>query len=116
VSAENNVIKVVGQGGLLDEESSMMLDVVTDAPVSVDQSSSADADDANGKKKKRLLKKAPDAPKRFKSAYICFVMENMERVKNEIPPETKVRKPRSFNSSMSGLSLKVRTMLLCHTG
>lgn len=41
-------------------------------------------------RKRRLLKKAPDAPKRFKSAYICFVTEKMEDVKKELPPDKKV--------------------------
>jgi hypothetical protein len=35
------------------------------------------------KNKKRLLKKAPDAPKRFKSAYICYVMKMIEEIKGE---------------------------------
>lgn len=33
-------------------------------------------------KKRRVMKKAPDAPKRFKSAYICFIGERMEMEKN----------------------------------
>mmetsp|Transcript_9700 Transcript_9700/g.9484 ORF Transcript_9700/g.9484 Transcript_9700/m.9484 type:complete len:797 (+) Transcript_9700:326-2716(+) len=33
--------------------------------------------------KKRLLKKAPDAPKRFKSAYICYVTKKMDEIKEE---------------------------------
>ena len=37
-----------------------------------------------------MLKKAPNAPKRFKSAYICFVTEKMEEVKNTLPSEMKV--------------------------
>ena len=41
-------------------------------------------------RKRRLLKKAPDAPKRFKSAYICFVMEKMDDVKKTLPQEIKV--------------------------
>ncbi len=43
-----------------------------------------------GSRKRRLLKKAPTAPKRFKSAYICFVTEKMESVKQGLPPDTKV--------------------------
>lgn len=35
-----------------------------------------------GKNKKRLLKRAPAAPKRFKSAYICYVMDKIEEVKS----------------------------------
>jgi hypothetical protein len=42
-------------------------------------------------RKKRLLKKAPDAPKRFKSAYICFVTDKMETVKKQLEADTKVR-------------------------
>ena len=33
---------------------------------------------------------APDAPKRFKSAYICFVMERMDGVKEELDKDVKV--------------------------
>eukprot|EP01031_Cornospumella_fuschlensis_P027083 gene27083-32722_t len=40
-------------------------------------------------RKRRLLKKAPNAPKRFKSAYICFVTEKMEDVKKDLPPDKK---------------------------
>lgn len=41
-------------------------------------------------RKKRLLKKAPNAPRRFKSAYICFVMEKMDDVRKSFPDDTKV--------------------------
>ena len=34
-------------------------------------------------KKRKLMKKAPDAPKRFKSAYICFIGERMELEKSK---------------------------------
>ena len=42
-----------------------------------------DKEDSNSghshrEKKRKLWKKAPDAPKRFKSAYICFIRERME--------------------------------------
>jgi hypothetical protein len=47
---------------------------------------------SNGRKR-RLLKKAPDAPKRFKSAYICFVMDKMEEVKKSSSPDAKVLLP-----------------------
>jgi hypothetical protein len=43
-----------------------------------------------GSKKRKALKKAPDAPKRFKSAYICFVMQKMEGMKRAAGPEAKV--------------------------
>lgn len=42
------------------------------------------------KNKKRLLKKAPDAPKRFKSAYICYVMNMMDEIKGEYAGDIKV--------------------------
>lgn len=45
---------------------------------------------SNVNKKKRLLKKSPHAPKRFRSAYICFVTEKMDIVKSSLPPEMKV--------------------------
>lgn len=41
-------------------------------------------------RKRRLMKKAPDAPKRFKSAYICFVTEKMDNVKKNMPADIKV--------------------------
>jgi hypothetical protein len=44
----------------------------------------------SGHKKKKLLKKAPDAPKRFKSAYICFIGEKMEEAKSRGSSDTKV--------------------------
>lgn len=50
-----------------------------------------DDDETTGGRKKRLLKKAPDAPKRFKTAYICFVMEKMDIVKESSSKEEKVR-------------------------
>lgn len=49
-----------------------------------------DEDDTAGGRKKRLLKKAPDAPKRFKTAYICFVMDKMDSVKEKSPKDEKV--------------------------
>ena len=50
-----------------------------------------DEDEVPGGRKKRLLKKAPDAPKRFKTAYICFVMDRMDGAKDESPKNEKVR-------------------------
>jgi hypothetical protein len=44
----------------------------------------------SGGHKKRLLKKAPNAPKRFKTSYICFVMEKMDSVKEESSKDVKV--------------------------
>eukprot|EP01033_Poteriospumella_lacustris_P009432 gene9432-6759_t len=41
-------------------------------------------------RKKRAFKKAPDAPKRFKSAYICFVKDKMDDVKKSLPADVKV--------------------------
>lgn len=41
-------------------------------------------------RKKKAYKKAPDAPKRFKSAYICFVTDKMEVVKSTLPADVKV--------------------------
>ena len=46
--------------------------------------------DNSSHKKKKLLKKAPDAPKRFKSAYICFIGERMESEKAKRNSELKV--------------------------
>ncbi len=41
-------------------------------------------------KKRKLLKKAPNAPKRFKSAYICFITQNMDEMKNKLGQDSKV--------------------------
>lgn len=45
----------------------------------------------NSLRKRRLMKKAPDAPKRFKSAYICFVTDKMDDVKKSLPADMKVK-------------------------
>ncbi|DAZ98838.1 TPA: hypothetical protein N0F65_000994 [Lagenidium giganteum] len=42
------------------------------------------------KKRKRLQKKAPGAPKRGKSPYIMFSMEKREEIKAQLPPDAKV--------------------------
>lgn len=44
-------------------------------------------------KKKRdsaALRKAPQAPKRFKSSYICFFMEKQPEIKQELGPKATV--------------------------
>lgn len=43
-----------------------------------------------GKDKKRAQKKAPGAPKRGKSPYICFTMEKRAEIKEQLPEEAKV--------------------------
>jgi len=43
-------------------------------------------------RKKRLTRKAPNAPKRFKSAYICYVIEKMDEVKGMLSSDVKVLK------------------------
>ncbi|OWZ05327.1 hypothetical protein PHMEG_00022604 [Phytophthora megakarya] len=45
---------------------------------------------AGGKKRKRLQKKAPGAPKRGKSPYILFSMEKREEIKATMPENSKV--------------------------
>ena len=42
------------------------------------------------KKIKAILKKSPNAPKRFKSAYICFVTEKMDEVRSSLSSDMKV--------------------------
>lgn len=42
------------------------------------------------KKKRRLQKKAPGAPKRGKSPYILFSMDKREEIKSTLPPDVKV--------------------------
>lgn len=46
---------------------------------------------ADGKKRKRSMKKNPDAPKRGKSAYILFSIERREIVKENLGPDAKVQ-------------------------
>ena len=41
-------------------------------------------------RKKRVLKKAPEAPKRFKSAYICYVIQKMDEMKQTVDGDAKV--------------------------
>lgn len=45
---------------------------------------------ANGKPGKRSQKKAPGAPKRGRSPYICFTMEKRLEIKASLPPTAKV--------------------------
>jgi hypothetical protein len=47
-------------------------------------------DEIVSRNKKKLLKKAPDAPKRFKSAYICYVTKKMDEIKEESAGDIKV--------------------------
>ena len=49
----------------------------------------------NGVKRRKALRKAPDAPKRFKSAYIYFIMDKMEEVRSTAGESLKVRKANS---------------------
>lgn len=44
----------------------------------------------DGKKRKRLQKKAPGAPKRGKSPYILFSMAKREHIKSQLPENAKV--------------------------
>lgn len=59
-----------------------------------DSSASLESDAGEDKKsvsrRKRLLRKAPDAPKRFKSAYICYVIEKMDEAKKNLAEDVKV--------------------------
>ena len=41
------------------------------------------------RRKKRTYKKAPDAPRRGRSAYVLFSMEAREEVKNSLPEGSK---------------------------
>lgn len=42
------------------------------------------------KKRESTLRKAPQAPKRFKSSYIIFFMAQQDIIKNEIGPKASV--------------------------
>jgi hypothetical protein len=41
---------------------------------------------AKGKRKESFTKKAPGAPKRFKSSYILFFIQSQEEIKKKLPP------------------------------
>lgn len=60
---------------------------------SIDGSSTTNSGDKQNRavnRKKRLIRKAPNAPKRFKSAYICYVVEKMDEVKSMLSSDVKV--------------------------
>jgi len=63
----------MSEDGLLNDNNSLITDSLT-----------------TDSRKKRLLKKAPDAPKRFKSAYICYVMDRMDEIKKTLSNDAKV--------------------------
>lgn len=52
--------------------------------------SSAEGEAKTTSRRKRLLRKAPEAPKRFKSAYICYVIENMSEAKKSQADDVKL--------------------------
>ena len=63
-----------------EEEEELALEDIEDAQ---------DAGSASGKKNKKkrdgsTLRKAPQAPKRFKSSYICFFMAKQPEIKDEL--------------------------------
>lgn len=47
------------------------------------------APNSSKRRKKRAYKKAPDAPRRGRSAYVLFSMEAREEVKNALPEGSK---------------------------
>ena len=64
----------------LDEHEELALDDIEEAH---------DASSTSGKKNKKkrdgsTLRKAPQAPKRFKSSYICFFMAKQPEIKDEL--------------------------------
>ena len=52
------------------------------------------------KKKKRMHKKAPTAPKRGKSPYILFSMERREDIKSRLHPDAGVTEVRTVGSTL----------------
>lgn len=77
-----------------------LLDVERDQPpIQLDEGAeemgeSADEDEVmsicNSVKRKKALRKAPHAPKRFKSAYIYFIMDKMEELRSSAGESLKV--------------------------
>jgi hypothetical protein len=70
---------------------SRILDLEGDESLDTNDSPDLGWEGSSLTKKRRTLKKAPEAPKRFKSAYICFVMEKMDQMKQAAGPDVKVK-------------------------
>jgi len=58
-------------------------------------------------KRKRKLRKAPGAPKRFKSSYILFFMAHREGIKKELGVNSSV----SYKSSLFPATVSIRNMI-----
>ncbi len=67
------------------------LDVPDDFGPTIIQSAS-DGSKPVKKKRESTLRKAPQAPKRFKSSYIIFFMAQQDIIKNELGPKASVSK------------------------
>ena len=53
-----------------------------------------------------IISQCPDAPKRFKSAYICFVMEKMEEARANDQNDSKVASDPSNQPSQSSRTVE----------
>lgn len=65
------------------------------------------------KQGKQFMKKAPGAPKRGKSAYICFTMAKRDEVKRQLGPEAKVGACWDSKGGFYRKGLKVLTCCCC---
>jgi hypothetical protein len=65
----------------------------------------------NGVKRKKALRKAPHAPKRFKSAYIYFIMDKMEELRSSAGESLKVRMKCQFQRENLCSTLNTHTSL-----
>lgn len=78
------------EDGLIDEEDFSLIEETFGENNEFGDGNHLSATSAIITRKRKPLKKAPNAPKRFKSAYICFVAEKMDDVKKRMAVETKV--------------------------
>lgn len=69
---------------------SRLLDLEGDLGLSTGDGVDLSWESSSFAKKRRTHRKAPEAPKRFKSAYICYVMEKMEQMKQSVGQDVKV--------------------------
>jgi len=88
---DDNDFAAVDEGGddldLEDDSPDKKAAVASSAPHHTSNNAAANAAGGSIVKKKKdssTLRKAPQAPKRFKSSYICFFMAKQPEIKNEL--------------------------------
>lgn len=76
--------------GDFTNDDDFLLDFKTENSHNIDKEEDDEEEEGKGKfhpanKKKRMLRKAPDAPKRFKSAYVHFVCDKIKSIIQDNP-------------------------------